>query len=212
MSGTVVNVTAATNLIAATVNTTKSDVISPTCIGLILNIVIPMVSVIVFVCSVIIAYFVDDPGLRKLKRSTEQPEAMNTDITEEDRNYIRYLADRKLLNHVKGHTFSSFSPGYNHPISAGIDAPELKHPLANLRRRACSESNTGPHISEVSSETQFILEHMLLPLGTGSSHGSIRMRPSFPLPFVNRLKRSDKGYENETTSQNNEEIQKRLEE
>ncbi|KAA3680898.1 uncharacterized protein DEA37_0003608 [Paragonimus westermani] len=130
MSVTVVNVTAATNLIAATVNATKNDVISPTCIRLILNIVIPMVSVIVFICSVIIAYFVDDPGLRKLKRSTEQ----------------------------------------------------------------------------------FILEHMLLPLGTGSSHGSIRMRPSFPLPFVNRLKRSDKGHENETTSQNNEEIQKRFEE
>ncbi|KAF7247997.1 hypothetical protein EG68_09689 [Paragonimus skrjabini miyazakii] len=212
MSVTSVNVTAATNLIAAAVNTTKNNEISPTCVKLILNIVIPMVSVIVFVGSVIIAYFVDDPGLRNLKRSTEQPEAMNADITEADRNYIRYLAERKLPTHVKGHTFSSFSPGYNLSINAGTDASELKHPLSNLRRRACSESNTGPRISEVSSETQFILEHMLLPLSTGSSHGSVRLRPSFPLPFVNRLKRTDKGYEQETTSQNNEEVQKRLDE
>lgn len=51
-------------------------------------------------------------------------------------------------DHVKGHTFSSFSPGY-----APYGAPP-EGDASQTRRRACSESHTGRRLSDASSETQ----------------------------------------------------------
>ncbi|TGZ67508.1 hypothetical protein CRM22_004750 [Opisthorchis felineus] len=173
--------------VAVVRNATTVSEISPACIDLILNIVLSTASLLVFIGTVIITYFVDDPGLRKLKRGTQQSESV--DITESDKNYIRYLAERKFQNQIKGHTFSAFSPAYNLSLTTGIEHPELRRTVPYARRRACSESHTGHRMSDASSETQVILEHLLLPLGPGSSRTSLRLKPSFHVPFSGRRSR-----------------------
>ncbi|KER20355.1 hypothetical protein T265_11073 [Opisthorchis viverrini] len=135
-------------------NATTVSEISPACIDLILNIVLSAASLLVFIGTVIITYFVDDPGLRKLKRGTQQSESV--DITESDKNYIRYLAERKFQNQIKGHTFSAFSPAYNLSLTTGTEPPELRRTVPYARRRACSESHTAHRMSDASSETQIV--------------------------------------------------------
>ncbi|CAH8482425.1 unnamed protein product [Dicrocoelium dendriticum] len=177
---------------------------SAECISLVLNIVIPILSVLVFVGTVIVTYFVDDPGLRKLKRSSQQPEEIV--VSDSDNNYVRYLPEQKLQNQVKGHTFSSFSAQYNVSTITGADSSEIRKPLAYPRRRACSESNPDRRVSDASSETQVILEHMLLPLGSGSTHSSMRTRPVFHVSLPQRwTKRFGKESENVVSKENQDE-------
>ncbi|THD21850.1 hypothetical protein D915_007332 [Fasciola hepatica] len=152
------------------------------CTGVVLNAVIPIVCVLVFIGTVIVTYFFDDPGLRKLKRSAEKVEA--NAVLENDRNYIRYMTEHHMADHVKGHTFSSFSPSY-----ATYGAPP-ESDRSQTRRRACSESHTGRRLSDASSETQVILEHMLLTIGSGSTYTSLRNR-AFHVPFIHRRNKDE---------------------
>lgn len=178
---------------------TDSHLPSAECITLILNIVIPILSVLIFVGTVVVTYFVDDPGLRKLKRSSQQPEAVV--VTESDKNCVHYLTERKLLNQIKGHTFSSFSAQYNVP--SGTDASEAPRSVTYPRRRACSESHPDHRLSDASSETQVILEHMLLPLGHGSSYSSMHAKPGAHVSLSQRWAKHF-GKESENVSKENQ--------
>ncbi|VDP88940.1 unnamed protein product [Echinostoma caproni] len=198
----VINALNATTLDPLTNTTAQPE--APNCTKAVLNAVIPIICVLVFMGTVVITYFIDDPGLKKLKRSTEKVEVST--IPEADRNYINYLAEHKMADHVKGHTFSSFSPGYT-PYTLAIEN-DRRH----LRRRACSESHTGRRMSDASSETQVILEHMLLTIGSGSTYTSLRNRAGFHVPFIHRRNKDEtkptdhpgKGTRNEETDVDHE--------
>lgn len=53
-------------------NVTEAIKITPACYTLLLNVVIPMVSVIVFVVVMCLVYFIDDPDLREMKTTAAQ--------------------------------------------------------------------------------------------------------------------------------------------
>ncbi|CAH8557838.1 unnamed protein product [Heterobilharzia americana] len=151
------------------------------------NIVVPIVSVLLFISSVVITYLIDDPGIKTLKDSL--PEDDLKSISESDKKHLRYLAERKLYVDTKGHTFSAFTPSLNTPETTKQTAYEYSENTGRERCRACSESH-APHVGEISSETQIILQHMLIRAGhphnnTDSlfSGSSARSRSGFHNPF-----------------------------
>ncbi|XP_018652956.1 hypothetical protein Smp_002740.1 [Schistosoma mansoni] len=117
------------------------------------NIVVPIISVVLFFASVVITYFIDDPGIKTLENAS--PEDNLKPFSESDRNHLRYLAERKLYVDTKGHTFSAFTPSRTTAESdthAGHSTG-----VEGGRRRACSESH-APNFPEMNSETQVSCE------------------------------------------------------
>ncbi|CAL8076366.1 unnamed protein product [Calicophoron daubneyi] len=149
---------------------------------LILDIVISMLSMLVFVGTVLLTYFLDDPGLKKLKQSAKEEAPIA--LSEADKNYLSYLTERKLLSSAKGHTFT---PGYEVTTSTGADS-DRRRPKHEPRRRACSESQTGLRSSPLSSETQVILESLLLSAGHSVTQGSQQRRALANLASAYRRK------------------------
>ncbi|CAH8550521.1 unnamed protein product [Schistosoma margrebowiei] len=149
------------------------------------NIAIPIISIVFFFASVVITYFIDDPGIKTLKNASTEDNL--EPISESDRNHLRYLAERKLYIDMKGHTFSAFTPSRtitesdaHAGHSTGVDGG---------RRRACSESH-APSFPETNSETQIILQHMLIRAGYAHNNtdslfsgNSGRSRSGFSNPF-----------------------------
>nr|CAX70073.1 hypothetical protein [Schistosoma japonicum] len=124
------------------------------------NIVVPIISVVLFIATVVITYFVDDLGIKTLKNTSSEGDLMP--ISESDRNHLRYLAESKLYVDMKGHTFSAFTP--SHTPSESAPQTGYSATVDGGRRRACSESH-APNINEINSETQIILQHMLMRAG-----------------------------------------------
>ncbi|CAH8849425.1 unnamed protein product [Trichobilharzia szidati] len=181
-----------------TPNTTITNVVVQETSDL-LNVIIPIVSVCLFLASVVITYIIDDPGIKTLKNIT--PEDDLKPISESDKNHLRYLAERKLYVDTKGHTFSAFTPHAAPEATVHVTHDHADNAECG-RRRACSESHT-PNVGEINSETQIILQHMLIRAGYPHNNAdslfsgnSIRSRPGFHNPFSS-LKKS-KATENET--------------
>ncbi|CAH8500442.1 unnamed protein product [Schistosoma turkestanicum] len=174
----------ATNL-TATDLTVLSEYIDKTPTAV--NIVVPIISVLLFAASIIITYFIDDPGIKTLKNYL--PEDNLKPISDSDRNHLRYLAERKLYVDIKGHTFSAFTPSQT---TAEVDtqtAQDHSTAVDSGRRRACSESHT-PNLHQKNSETQIILQHILMRPGHPHSNADSlfsgnpgRSRSGFSNPF-----------------------------
>ncbi|CAI2728214.1 unnamed protein product [Schistosoma spindalis] len=114
-----------------------------------INIAVPIISIVFFFASVVITYFIDDPGIKTLKNASPEP------ISEPDRNHLRYLAERKLYVDMKGHTFSAFTPSRTTTESDTHAGHSTS--VDGGRRRACSESH-APSFPEMNSETQVCYE------------------------------------------------------
>ncbi|KAK4471259.1 hypothetical protein MN116_004704 [Schistosoma mekongi] len=153
----------------------------------VVNIAVPIISVAFFIASVVITYFIDDPGIKTLKNTSSEDNLMS--ISESDRNHLRYLAERKLYIDMKGHTFSAFTPSHTPSESAPQTGHDHSASMDGGRRRACSESHAH-NFNEINSETQIILQHMLMRAGHAHnaadsflSGDSGRSRSGFSNPF-----------------------------